>query len=329
VSRLAARRGFALPLVLAMVAVLALVMIAALSALSSLREETAATLESVEFDRTAASAEARLQYLLLTEPFGRKGLRVGGTRVPGISGRGGQSPEYFDYISQVIADGRPYRWREAEPTPAFLAQLQDEAGLLNFGDGDPFRLSRLLQQAGLSEQDADQLVSELLDYNAQPTPHEPIRRLAELYSLPSGRALISDKAWRYIDANAAVHRDSTNMNINTASRDVLKAWFDLTDAQLDQAIKDRDESDIGLASPFDIGVPGLADSSNYRMTGGRLRFIFTDPRTGLAYRSTLVLTPNNQERPIWVENAKTQKLPRAPETPDDLEDFPEIAPGAA
>jgi hypothetical protein len=322
----AGKRGFALPLVLAMVAVLALVMIAALSALSSLREETATTLESVEFDRSATTAEARLQYLMLTEPFGRKGLRIGGTRTPSANANN----EYFDYISQVFADGRAYRWREAEASPDYLAQLQDEAGLMNFGDGDPFRLGRLLQQAGLSEKDADQIVSDLLDYNAQPTPHEPIRRLAELYSLPSGRTLISDKAWRYIDSNAAVHRDSTNMNINTASRDVLKAWFDLSDAQIDQAIRDREESDIGLASPIDIGVAGLADSANYRTTGGRLRFIFTDPRTGLAYRSTLVLTPNNQLRPIWVENARTQKLPRAPETPDDdLEDFPEIAPGAA
>jgi hypothetical protein len=319
-----AKRGFALPLVLAMVAILALVMIAALSALSSLREETATTLESVEFDRTAATAEARMQYLLLTEPFGRKGLRIGGSRTPNANN------EYFDYISQVFADGRPYRWREGEETPAFLAHLQDEAGLVNFGDGDPFRLSRLLQQAGLSEDDADQLVSDLLDYNAEPAPHEPIRRLAELYSLPNGRSLISDKAWRYIDGHSAVHRDLTNMNINTASREVLKAWFDLTDAQLDQAIKDREESDIGLASPIDLGVAGLADSSNYRTTGGRLRFIFTDPRTGLAYRSTLVLTPNNQQRPIWVENARTQKLPPAPETPDDdLEDFPEIAPSAS
>ena len=323
------KRGFALPLVLAMVAVLALVMIAALSALSSLREETATPLESVEFDRAATSAEARMQYLLLTEPFGRKGLRIGGTRV--LAARGAApANEYFDYISQLFADGRPYRWREAQERAPYLASLQDEAGLVNFGDGDPIRLGRLLQQAGLSQDDTDQLVSELLDYNAQPAPHEPIRRLAELYSLPSGRSLISDKAWRYIDANSAVHRDSTNMNINTASRDVLKAWFDLTDAQLDQILKDRDESDIGFASPIDIGVVGLADSANYRTTGGRLRFIFTDPRTGLAYRSTIVLTPNNQQRPLWVENARTQKLPHAPETPDDdLEDFPEIAPSAS
>ena len=270
-----------------------------------------------------------MQYLLLTEPFGRKGLRIGGTRVLAAPGRA-PNTEYFDFVSQMFADGRPYRWREAEPAPAYLAHLQDEAGLLNFGDGDPFRLSRLLQQAGLSQDDADQLVSELLDYNAEPPPHEPIRRLAELYSLPSGRGLITDKAWRYIDTHSAIHRDSTNMNINTASRDVLRAWFDLTESQLDQALKDREESEIGLASPIDIGVAGLADSSNYRTTGGRLRFIFTDPRTGLAYRSTLVLTPNNQQRPIWVENARTQKLPPAPETPDDdLEDFPEIAPGAA
>ena len=64
----------------------------------------------------------------------------------------------------------------------------------------------------------------------------------------------------------------------------------------------------------------------YAFTGGRLRFNFMDPKTGLAYRSTLVLTPNNQERPIWVENAKTRRISGPLEqSDDDLEDFPEIA----
>src|SRR5437868_1203479 len=58
------KRGFTLPLVLAMIAILAIALVAGLSALSSLREETRSTLAGADFDITAATAEARLQYLL-------------------------------------------------------------------------------------------------------------------------------------------------------------------------------------------------------------------------------------------------------------------------
>jgi hypothetical protein len=69
--------------------------------------------------------------------------------------------------------------------------------------------------------------------------------------------------------------------------------------------------------------------TNYTFPGGRMRFIFTDPRTGRTYRSTLVLTPASQERPFWVENTKTLRRKLTPEPADQaLEDFPEIPSGA-
>jgi type II secretory pathway pseudopilin PulG len=327
-ANLKAKRGFTLPLVLAMVAILAIALAAGLSALASLRDETRNTLAAAEFERQAATAEARMQFLMLTEPFGRKGLRIGGTRAPGSALP--TATEYFDYLSQIVADGRGYRWQEAENGPVLQVRVQDEAGLVNFGQSDPTQISRLFQQVGLGSDNADQIASELVEYNAQPAPGQPIRRLAELYSLPDGKTLISDKVYRQVDALAAAHPDVTNMNINTAPRDVLKAWFGMSDSDLDQAIRNRDDADIGLASPLDLGVAGYADSANYRSSAGRLRFTFTDPKTKLTYRSTLVLTPNNRERPIWVENAKTTRLSKDPDPlTDDAEDFPQIAPSAS
>jgi type II secretory pathway pseudopilin PulG len=330
-ARLAQKRGFTLPFVLAMVVILSLALIAGLSALASLRDETRSSLAAAEFERAAASAEARLEYLMLTEPFGTKGLRIGGTRATQATNPNSMTQLNFtDYLSLFMADGRPYRWREVEGAPDYLAAAQDEAGLVNFGQSDPLQISRLFQAVGLGSDDADQLASELIEYNAEPPPHQPIRKLAELFSLADGRTLISDKTFARIDALAAAHPDLNRLNINTAPREVLKAWFDLSDSQLDQAIKDRDGSDTGLYSPTSIGAQVQGPPVNYVFPGGRLRFTFSDPKTGLSYRSTLVLTPNNQERPIWVENAKTQRLPAAPDAmSDDLEDFPQIAPGAA
>jgi hypothetical protein len=329
---LKARRGFTLPLVLAMIAILAIALVAGLSALSSLRDETRATLDSADFDITAATAEARLQYLLLTEPLGMRGLRVGGTRAIAGAGNGASDPTgYNDYLTYLLADGRAYRWKtSADAADQFQIALQDEGGLVNLYQADANQASRIFQQAGLDPTSADQIASELLDYDAQPPPSEPIRRLAELYSLPSGRTLISDRIYRRLDGLAAAHPDANRVNINTASREVLQAWFEFSDSQLDQALKDRDDSDIGLLSPASIGAQVTGPNLNYIFPNGRMRFTFTDPKTRLTYRSTLVLTPTNQERPIWVENAKTQRLPKDPDPlADDAQDFPQIAPSAS
>ena len=65
-------------------------------------------------------------------------------------------------------------------------------------------------------------------------------------------------------------------------------------------------------------------AQTYAFTGGRLRFMFTDPSTGDTYQSTLVLTPNHIERPVWIENARTRHLQPQPDPDDELQDFPEI-----
>ena len=96
-----------------------------------------------------------------------------------------------------------------------------------------------------------------------------------------------------------------------------------------QAIVDQRQGDTRtpgvniLTSPEQIGVAPVG-AQTYAFTGGRLRFIFTDPRTGDAYQSSLVLTPNHIERPIWIENARTRHLQPEPDPDDELQDFPEI-----
>jgi hypothetical protein len=328
--RTAGKAGFALPMVLGMVTVLALIFLVCMAGLRSLQAETRATLSDVEFERTAMTAEARMAFLAVTEPFGRDGLRVGGSDAAAALGTRYTPASLITFTSLLNLDARPYRWREASDNdagPYYLASVQDEAGLLNIFQADSGMVSRLLQAAGLASGDGDQIASELIDYNAQPAPHQPIQRLAELYSLPSGRTLIADKVWRALNDFAVVHPDSRAVNMNTAPRQVLKAWFDLTDNQADQAIQDRQTTPF--TRPADIGVTVIDNTVNYASPGGRLRFSLTNPTTGLTYRSTIVLTPTNQERPLWIENSKIQHLP-PPEPPaDDIEDFPEIPTGSA
>lgn len=322
------KAGFALPMVLGMVTVLALIFAVCIVGLKSLREETRATLSEVVFERAAMTAEARATFLALTEPFSPQDIRVGGSTAAGVVNGAGNTLTAYDALLKI--DATPYRWREAPDADdggLYLASVQDEAGLLNLYQADSGQISRLLQAAGMSAEDGDQIASELVEYNAEPAPHVPIRRLAELYSLPSGRDLITDKVWRALNQLGVVHPDSRAVNMNTAPREVLKSWFDLTDDMADQAIESRRNNP--LTRPADLGVTVLDNSVNYASPGGRVRFSLTDARTGQTYRSTIVLTPTNQERPFWVEHSKIQRLP-PPEPPaDDIEDFPEIPASSA
>ena len=321
------KAGFALPTVLAIMLVVSLTFATCILALKGLRDETRETLASLEFERAAMSAEARLAYLISTEPLGPEGLRIGANRLA-ANQRGGAAllEQGIATLSLLRFDDRPYRWLESgdETVDApYLVQVQDEAGLVNLYHADPAMLGRLFQHAGLDEDQAELLATELTDFNAQPPPAEPIRRISEIYRLPSARDLISDKAYRTLRALAAVHPDSRAANINTAPPEVLKAWFDLTDDQAAQALGDREAAPFG--SPNDIGAVVIDNSINYAFPGGRVRFTMVDPRTGQTYRSTLVMTPTSPVRPVWTENSRMQRQPPPPEPAlDELEDFPEV-----
>jgi hypothetical protein len=318
--------GFALPTVLAIMLVVSLTFATCILALKGLRDETRQTVASIEFERAAMSAEARLAFLISTEPLGPEGLRIGANRLAqNQRGAAALLEQQIATLDLLRFDDRQYRWLETgdETVDApYLVQVQDEAGLVNLFQADPAMLGRLFQLAGLDEDQAELLATELTEFNALPPPSQPIRRLSEIYRLPSARDLLSDKAYRTLLGLSAVHPDSRAVNINTAPPNVLKVWFDLTDDQAAKALDDRDAAPLG--SPADIGVPVIDNSINYAFPGGRVRFTMTDPRTGQVYRSTLVMTPTSPLRPVWTENSRIQRQPPPPEPVDELEDFPEV-----
>lgn len=319
----------ALPMVLLLTAVLSLTLFAVISSLDGLRRETAQVKHAAEFERAALTAEARFEFLAITEPFGSDGLYVEGVRDQG----GGSFPGYalpeLATTGVVLGiAGQPYRWLEADGDPEYRVAIQDEAGLVNIYQADVAMLTRLFLEAGLGDSDATNLANELIAYNTDAALHQPMRRPAEIYRLDSAADLLTEPVWRKLQNLIVSYSDSSSVNINTAPAEVLKIWFDLSDDQA-QAIVDQRQGDTRtpgvniLTSPEQIGVAPIG-AQTYAFTGGRLRFEFTDPATGDTYQSSLVLTPNHIERPVWIENARTRHLKPQPDPDDELQDFPEI-----
>src|SRR5690606_13650401 len=156
--------------------------------LADLHTETRAATVRMEFEREALSAESRMAYLAATEPFGAASLNIGAVRTPTpTGGRGGgqaqAAPVTVEAQAYLMLDGRRYVWRAAEAAPPYLAQVQDEAGLINLYDADVLQLTRLFSRLGLEQIDAENLANELVAYNLDPTAHVPMRKPAELFRL--------------------------------------------------------------------------------------------------------------------------------------------------
>jgi hypothetical protein len=323
----------ALPMVLLLTTVLALTMITVITSVEGMRRETGVTRDTSTFERAAMTAEARFTFLAMTEPMGSDGLYVGGVRDPG-GGRfpGYEIPQLSTTGSVLSADNRPYRWREDPSATAsrdYRIGVQDEAGLVNLYQADVDMLTRLFQGVGLGDTDATNLANELVAYNADPTAHDPMRRPSQLYRLEDAPTLIPAKIWNRLQGMVVTYPDSNAANINTASAGVLKIWFNLDDQTAAEAVAMRQNaSGPGVnqvyRSPSEMGFAAPAGQT-YAFPSGRLRFKFTDPRTGDSYQSSIILTPNDNERPAWIENARIRHLPPQPDPdPNALQDFPLI-----
>lgn len=316
-------------MVLLLTAVLGIAMFAAIGALGGLRRETAQAMRTAEFERAAMTAEARFEMLLLTEPLGPDGLYIGAARE--------RAPRNIDSFilpnlgSEGVMlgfDSRPYRWRQEEDAKEYRVGIQDEAGLINIYQSDVAMLERLFRDAGMEDTDATNFANALVAYNIEPGMHPPMRRASEIYRIEDATALLTDGVWRKLADRVVAYPDSRAININTAPASVLKVWFDLTDEQAQDIVEERrqetDTPGINLyTQPEEIGARPT-NAQSYTFSGGRVRFLFSDPATGDAYQSSFILTPADIERPVWVENARYRHLKPQAETEDDLEDFPEI-----
>jgi hypothetical protein len=329
--KLTTKAGIAMPMVLLLTTVLGFTMLAVITSLIGLRRETVGARDNAEFERAALTAEARFTFLAMTEPMGPDGLYVAGVRDQGRGGFPGYVIPQLSTVGSVLsADGRLFRWKE-DPSNSqdFRIGVQDEAGLINLYQADVDMLTRLFQAAGVGDTDATNLANELIAYNADPAAHQPMRRPSQLYRLEDAPTLIPDKIWRKLSDLVVTYPDSTAANINTAPADVLKVWFNLDDQTAAGIVSGRvNTNGLGMNTVYtSTNQAGVVATGNqtYLFPSGRLRFKFSDPRTGDSYQSSIVLTPADNERPAWIENARIRHLSPQPD-PDsnDLQDFPQI-----
>jgi hypothetical protein len=338
---LGTRSAFALPAVLTTLTILTLIYLTVIVAADDMFKETLQQRRELDFQIDALSVEAELSYWATTQPLNRNAISIGAPPgleiynqpvVPGLASKP---------IKFLRIDGTPYSWGEADAQgPSKLkVQVQDDAGRINFNFASPQTRMRLFELAGLSTSAAQAMAAQTQDYidnddliglggaeyqdyqraGLSPPPNRALNAPAELYGL-LGWASNRPPNWAEAAELTTIQYDSSSFNINTASPKTLSVMFGLTEAQANAAVERR------RTTPFyAISELGLADNNEqlYTYANGRFHLIISDNVRGFQYRSRLVLTPQNQDRPIWVDLETLQRFtPRDDPEPDGVSAFP-------
>ena len=289
----ASRAGYALPVVLAVVAVLALVLLSAASAVAGLGAAARAAVDGSAFQARAMSAEARALVQAATTPFAGDGLQVGGP----VLAVGGARPR-----SRLRLDGRAYAW--GEPAAGLRVSLQDEAGLLNLDASRPDTLMRLFARLGLTALEAETLRDRLLDaldpdadrrprgaeapdYAARglPAPRPGgFDGLAEVGAVMDWPARITGPRRRALEAWAGATPGVAAFNVNTAPPEVLALVLNLGPAQVERVVARREAAPIARLAELGLGLQAASEPVR---PSGRVRFTITDARRGMRYTSRL------------------------------------------
>ena len=319
------KQGFVLPAVLVVVGVVALVLLATITALHGLTRDASVAVRRAAFQQTALSLEADAAFMAASVPMTGASL--------------GPDPD------AVALDGRVY---EASAPPHVFVSLQDEGGLINADAAPPQAFERLLVGAGVPPASAQVLNERLADYidpddlkradgaeapdyrlaGLAPPPNGPLRRADQLFGILGWRDTISPQQWSRLREWLTVDPTSTALDVNTASPEVLEAMFGLTPDQAARATARRDKTpfvnleDFGRAA----GVALVGDAERvYTFPSGRFALKVVDASTGLTARARIVLSPQDPDRPVWVEERSLQDVPQAqrPELPLHAAVFPE------
>lgn len=308
--------GFALPSVLFVVAMVTLVFLVAIQALASLAAETRRVKGGVAFEAAALSLEARTAFLAATRPLGPSGV-VGGPAL----------------------DASLY-----EAGPGLTLAMQDEAGLINLDNLPAPARGRLFAVMGVSPADQAAMADRLGDYldvsdlkrpqgadtgdyaraGLAAPPKGPLARRAQLLGLLGWDAAVGDDAWRRFADNVTADPSSVDVNVNTATPAMLRVLYGLTAAQAHAAVAQRAQrpftelEDLGRAT----GLRLQSDAErSYTMPNGRFALKVEDASAGLAYRSRLILSPDDPSRPFWIAEPTITQL-----TPAERASIPAHAP---
>lgn len=314
-----ARSGFALPAVLAVTGVVTLIFLVAITALNSLNAEARSARERIAFMQRSLTAEARLSYLMATEPLRAQGIQVGGPKdwdeeTVLVQIDEGRTP-------LVRADSRPYLLDINGP---LVVRLQDQAGLINLTSLNTSRdqsLNRFLENLGIDAGLNGQIEARLVDYQdadrlrqvggaedeAYKNGGPPNRRLlhpSEFLSVAGVRQAVSKRAWNSLKQDLATDNISGNFNLNTATPNALRIQLGLTPAQIETLIEFRNRRVIHNRTEYEqlIGSATVWDEGRfYTFPSSALILSVRDTKSAWTYRARLAMSPTSLERPVWVD----------------------------
>jgi len=312
----APRSGFALPAVLAVTGVVTLIFLVAITALNSLNAEARSARERNQFMQRALTAEARLSYLIATEPLRAQGLHVGGpkswdeeTALMPIDE--GQTP-------LVRLDSRPYLLDIQGP---LVVRMQDQAGLINLNRLSDQSLYRLLDRLGIEANRHGSVEARFNDYvdtdrlrrtdgaedeayrNGGP-PNRQLLHPTEFLSVAGVRQEVSRRAWNSLRQDLVADAISSNFNLNTATPKALGVMLGLTPEQIETLIEERNHRAIYTTDDLDrlIGPAALWEEGRfYTFPSNALILSVRDTRSAWTYRARLAMSPAGLERPVWVD----------------------------
>lgn len=306
-------RGYALMLVIAVVAALSLAVLAAARTLSDVAASAARVRQSDEAAVATETLMTRTAYLLLTrEPDGQ-------------AVAAGDSPRWQG--QRLTLDGAPYA--VAEFDDAFIA-VQDEAGLFNLNGSDEQGLAALLSTSGV--RDAEVLAARLMDYtDADDVVREggaERRAYAQLNLLPPPDAILASRwqalevlgwreraldrtpIWSWLTASPS----EIALNINTAPEPVLQAL--LGDQRLARAILVRRSSSpiVDTAEAEAMTAAAVrAEGVSFAVAAGRVfrvQAVFGSQTPYHGFERRLELGGAQASRPFrWIEEREVRSAP--------------------
>jgi type II secretory pathway component PulK len=313
-SRLSRNAGFALPSVLFVVAMVTLVFLVAIEALASLAVETRGAIQRARFEAAASSAEADVAYQTATSPLAPRALITRGSGGP---------------LEALALDGAPYALG-----PGLTASVQDEAGLINLDALPLAAKARLFAVMGVAPADRVAMADRLADYTdaddlrrangaeaddyvragLPPPPNADLTRRAQVEGVMGWGRAVGVERWRAFADNVTADPSSVTSNVNTATEATLETLYGLAPERARAAIAQR------ARAPF-TGVEALGRAAGvtlhsdaelvYTMPNGRFALKIEDAPAGLAYRSRVILSPADADRPFWIVEPAISSLTAA------------------
>lgn len=310
---------------MAVTGVVTLVFLVAITALTSLNAEARSARDRARFIQRAMTVEARLTYLMATEPMRQNGVLVNGpiqmdpdAILPEADG---------DLTNLVRLDGRPYLLDVEGP---MLVRLQDQAGMVNLAHLRGPTLARFLQEIGIDTAQQGRVQARLTDYTDTDNLRQPdgaelddygpeglanrhLRRPSEFLSVLGVREMVNPRAWRKVRDEIAADKVQNGFNVNTAGPVALKVMLDLNPSQIAILQREREISALASTSTVDMLLGSRLpweDEVFYTVPSSAMMIVLSDTRSAWTYRARLSSTPVSMERPVWVDQTEMTEAPR-------------------